>query len=494
MSIFGLFILLLVAGGGDKDKNPWIEKAKPIIARAEASGSIKDLADGLDAAYRADDWAAGCRLAERAATAKDDAGILAGRVARALWRGGRINAAEDALTRLPAKRDTIGLGVLITAASATGDEKTAFEAGAELEKQPNLSATDLIYVMGVHIQQNKLEDMVSLVRRIEKAINPENGYPESFAGEQISGLDKFFEKVGSTPLNQITNAGEATMRVAPLINLPLVDATINGHGPYRFILDTGGSIMISLDSAIAEEIGLKTITDGTIRGVSGKDTAGQALIDSMQIGDIVVKRGLARVFNVSGQTMGACDGILGTGVFGEGRMTVDFMKMKLTVQPSSADAAPGTAIDVRIVGDSKLIVPITINEKPGLGLLDSGADVAAIAPSTLRRLYPSRKFAEVSAPMAGVGTDEAPTISLSEGVDLKIGPREYRKFSGVGLDVLDKTLSPMLGVQIDALLGMPIFRSMKSFTIDLKRCRMWIDWLPDAEEAAANPASSKGKQ
>ena len=49
--------------------------------------------------------------------------------------------------------------------------------------------------------------------------------------------------------------------------------------------------------------------------------------------------------------------------------------------------------------------------------------------------------------------------------------------------MLDTVLSPVLGVQIDVLLGMTTMRDMRSLTIDYPRCRMWIEWLPEPEKS-----------
>ena len=44
------------------------------------------------------------------------------------------------------------------------------------------------------------------------------------------------------------------------------------------------------------------------------------------------------------------------------------------------------------------------------------------------------------------------------------------------LDVLDTLLSPVLGVQIDVLVGMPLLRETRQITVDQRRCRLWVQW------------------
>ena len=78
----------------------------------------------------------------------------------------------------------------------------------------------------------------------------------------------------------------------------------------------------------------------------------------------------------------------------------------------------------------------------------------------------------------GVGTGEAPRIDVAPGVKLVFAGRTYENFSGMGLEILDTILSPIVGVQCDVLVGMPVFRDMKAFTVDFPRAKLWVDWLP----------------
>jgi predicted aspartyl protease len=252
---------------------------------------------------------------------------------------------------------------------------------------------------------------------------------------------------------------------------------INGKGPYRMIVDTGGSITLSLDSEVAADIGLEKLADGSVRGVSGKDEAWQALTDELRIGGITCKRVMTRVFGVRAATAFSADGILGTGVFADARMKLDFEHAELHVTPSSDAAAAGHEYALRIVGDAKLMAPVTIQGDSATALLDSGADVIALSPSRMKRLFPDVDPQSFRLATAGVGAGEMPKITLSKGVDLEFGGRTWENVSGLGLDVLDTILSSYLGVQCDVLIGMPSFRQMKSFTVDFPKRRMWIEWL-----------------
>lgn len=470
----------------DEFPNPWCERAKPAITAALEADSPDLLRAGLDAAFRADDWAAGLRLADRAEQLHPRDIKLRPLIVRAHWRAGRLEEAERRAAEIPADtQDPVALNTLVAIELARGNASRAAAHAQRLEALPDISAADLYQSVAVRFQQNRFESFVPLLKKIEKRLSPENGYPETFLGESLDGLPAFFSAVGERPVNLVAQTGAVPIEPIPLINLVGCSALINGKGPYRLLVDTGGSLLLSLDQTVAEEIGLKSVVSGSIRGVSGKDQAGQALVDDLTLGSIRMSRVLTRIFDVKAAAANTCDGILGTGVFAHARMTFDFVNGRLVISASSPDAAPGVEAPLRIVGDAKLVSPVKVNGGAGLALIDSGADSAVLSPGKLRALNPDRPVTTVAVPMIGVGSGKDPKISLEQGVALEFAGRDYPAIAGIGLDVLDTVLSPVLGVQLDVLLGMSTLRDTRSLTVDYPRCRMWIDWIPADDRPAA---------
>ncbi|MBN2446802.1 MAG: aspartyl protease family protein [Phycisphaerae bacterium] len=464
--------------------NPWKDKAGDAVKRAELHHTVPVLEEAFDTVFRADDWQAGQKLVELAQRYHPDEPKLRGHVARMLWRAGRLEDAEKIADQIPVDQaDAAGLHIIVETSLGRGLVDRAAAAGARLETLKPPTALNLMEAIAARTAIDKLDGVAELFAHAEQLADAKNGHPEIYYADEIGGLAEFFKLAGTEPLNRVTYYGSAAMTRTPLIGLPRCRVTVNGHGPYNMILDTGGSIVISLDKEVAGEIELPLAAEAVIRGVAGKDTSHQAIIDEITIGGITCEHVMARVFDVRKAAAFSCDGIIGTGVFADGRMTMDFANELLTVEPSSEKPARGDAVPLRIVADAKLIAPVTVDDQAVTAILDSGADVVALAPSFMRRLNPGKRLMTVDTgslggTSMGIGAGDGPEITIGPGSTIEIGGRVFRGMGGIGIDVLDNIFGPLLGLQADILIGMPMFRDMKAVTVDFPRCQMWADWLP----------------
>ncbi|HOO17402.1 MAG TPA: aspartyl protease family protein [Phycisphaerae bacterium] len=473
-------LFFLVAA--QQPENPWKARVPAAVATAQQENTTEAYCRALDTAWRADDWQMGLALARESLEKWPESSELRGRQGRTFWRAGHIAPAEELAARIsPDTTDHVALRLLVQINAARGNLPAAATAAERLAELPPLTAEDLFAVLGARLAQNRLAGLPEMIRRIEQLAAVANGYPENYMVEQLGGLAEFFEAVGSAPLNQIARFGEAVMPVMPLINLPGCQVMINGRGPYRMLVDTGGSITLSLDQAVAAELGLKSIADATIHGIGGREQSGQTLVEELTIGEIRCKRVMTRTFELRKSIAYAADGVLGTGIFADSRMTLDFEHGRLHVAAASDAPGPGREAQLRIVGDGKLLTPTLVNGTPLVGLLDSGADVFALSPALLEKLFPERPIKSISAFTMGVGSDAQPSISMMPTVTLEVAGRKFADHGGVGLDVLDTLLSPMLGIQTDALVGMPVLRDMRTLTVDFAHSKMWVEWLAGSD-------------
>lgn len=477
--------VMLLIPGGQQPANPWKDKVPTALAAVERSPTIPAYREALDVTWRADDWQAGLRLARAALEKHPKAAELRGRIVRALWRGGQLEEAERIAAALaPTTHDPVALTMLIQIHLARREIEAANAVADRLQKLGPATALEYYCVLAARLEADQLHDAVPLLRRIERLTDPANGYPEIYLAEALGGMDEFFAAIGSQPLNQVTHYGSAPMPVLIAFRLPYCDALINGQGPYRLIVDTGGSVGLSLDDDVARELGLKSYGTANVHGIAGAQESSQTLVAELRMGAIVCRRVLTRVFAFPQVIELGADGILGTGVFARARLTLDFEHGRLHVAPPSGQSAEGRPVELWLVGDAKLLVPLKLAGRPAVGLLDSGADVAAVSPLRLRELFPDRELKTVPVAGLGVGSGNDPGLTLTPGVDLEFAGRHYSNYSGIGLDALDDLLSPIIGVQTDVLLGMPVFRDMKRFTVDFRQGRMWVAWLEQAGDGS----------
>ena len=473
LSALSLALLLPLAVADD---NPFRARVQPAADQARQAGTVEAFQEALDVAYRADAWQEGLSLAEAALKLHPEAEALHGAVLRALWRAGRIAQAEALAQRVPhTTEDRTTLAQLIIMRLARGDMQGARLAAERLDALGPRDVTQWGALAGERMQARQPREAGRLLEEVRRLADRANGYPDILLVEMLTGMPGFLRAIGDKPINQIVQPGEVEMAPAPMVRLPACMA-------YRLIIDTGGSITLSLDSGVAREIGLENLGDAIIFGVGGKDTSGQSLIDELRIGTAVCRRVLARTFDVRRALLNTADGILGTGIFADGRMTLDFTGGTMRLEASSERPAPGAEVDLLILGDGKLISPIGISGRTGLALYDTGAsDVIAFSHSLIEALFPDTPVLTVPFMGMGVGSGGASSMSLGPAAHLDISGQRFEHAGGIGLELLDTLLSPALGTQVDVLIGMPVFSRMRTCTIDFPRSRMWAEWIEERE-------------
>ncbi len=478
MIFHAMIVMMLLLPSASDDANPWKKKLPAALARANAAPSVAAVGEALQTAQRADDWQAGLRLAQLAEAKHAREPALLGLRAPALWRAGQLAGASELLSALQIEQaDAEALRAIATSAAAEGDEPRADAAIRRLLTLPVATGPDHYLHAARLLSLGQVDGVGVALERAARLLSAENGYPEPHLIESIAGMPEFFRQVGAAPINQVEKHGTATLVTNAVARLLLVDVMINGRGPYRMVLDTGGSITLSLDAEVAEELELKSLASASIRGATGKEPSGQVLVESLRIGEIECRRVLTRTFPVRERVAYVADGIIGTGIFAQSRMTLDLRNMRMSLTKSASVAAKGVETPFRLIGDAKIYVDVKLSGKPATALIDSGADAIAISPTRLRELHPEREFTSISAGAMAVGQGDGLQITLTDGISFELAGRAFDRSGAVGLDVIDTQLGPILGVHTDLLLGMPALRECASWTVDFPRRTMWLEWL-----------------
>jgi len=254
----------------------------------------------------------------------------------------------------------------------------------------------------------------------------------------------------------------------------LVDGVhINGTGPYRFLLDTGGMGGGRIDSSIAEKLKLPSVDTVEASDGSGRETVTLPVyqLDELRFGPATFHgvRVLSRDYNKLGAAVrGRIDGVLGFHLFRELLLTIDYPGEKLRLAQGALPEPDGHDV---IAYDPEAFVPtieVSLAGRKYDAHLDSGS-------------------------MGGISVSEEISKDLPlAGKPRKIG--EARTLTGafpiylVGLDG-DFTLGGHVFEKPDIVIGGPMAgvniggRTLKDFVITFDQVSSRVRFVrPEADE------------
>jgi len=129
-----------------------------------------------------------------------------------------------------------------------------------------------------------------------------------------------FAQFSEQLLNKIRYATEDyyiardTLSITGSSTLPCLDVMINGHGPYRFLIDLGSNV-VNFKQSVVEDANISIVVDRKKRAI--------ARAEKLQIGSSVF-------INVHGAVYEDLDvdGVLGFNIIGKGNFMMDYPNMK----------------------------------------------------------------------------------------------------------------------------------------------------------------------
>lgn len=159
---------------------------------------------------------------------------------------------------------------------------------------------------------------------------------------------------------------------------PVVEVTLDGHGPYRFILDTGAGTSL-LDAGVAAELGLSVVGTDDV-GAPGMPTSATDVVavERMTLGDVVLpERTLSAI-----ELGGLAAGILAPRSLPGGHVALDFpgRRVLLDREPLVADGAGTLAFESP---DGLVELPLTVGDVVLSAHLDTGSPGGLMMPKRL---------------------------------------------------------------------------------------------------------------
>lgn len=207
-------------------------------------------------------------------------------------------------------------------------------------------------------------------------------------------------------------------------NRMFVDVMLNGHGPFRFVFDTGGSNCLTPE--VAKKLGLpmKSIGDATGAGEESVK-AWQVRVDAFEVGRIKLPSQEFMVLDFSpikrAFALPAFDGIFGYEFLQKYFAKIDFVDSRISFSPPGSPLTKGfSAIPFVLVGD-KPVISAKINNVDAKILIDTGDRSALTIFSNFRKKGTIKRAFEGRSPETtgyGIGGPIPAILSRIDSVEI----------------------------------------------------------------------------
>jgi predicted aspartyl protease len=168
---------------------------------------------------------------------------------------------------------------------------------------------------------------------------------------------------------------------------PFVMATVNGQGPFRFVIDTGTGGDAIVTGELADRLGLPAAGQVKLNDPSGlgEKVVPAVLIRSLQIDGIMFTGVKAVRHNLSDQD-GPCQGVLGFALFRDFLFTLDYPNRQITLASGSLAADGGRSVLPFAMPFGVPIVVLSVGDLRFDALIDSGGEGLSLPENLASRM------------------------------------------------------------------------------------------------------------
>jgi hypothetical protein len=162
---------------------------------------------------------------------------------------------------------------------------------------------------------------------------------------------------------------------------------INGHGPFRLVLDTGASHS-AVTSLVALALGIPTDQSPPVilRGVTGFATVPTIRVDTLTVGDLSVD---SATLPIVPDALGGAQGILGGEGLAGKRIYIDFRHDKIVITFSRNERSSRDFVDVPFyaIHDTLVVVSAMIGDVRTKAIIDTGGQTTIANLALQRALF-----------------------------------------------------------------------------------------------------------
>jgi predicted aspartyl protease len=197
------------------------------------------------------------------------------------------------------------------------------------------------------------------------------GLAEPPAGPRPPGVDQ----PATTTLTREQSLLFALPTTRDHIGRVVVPVTVNGKGPFRFIVDTGATYS-TITPDVVRALGLKPSQVPTVvlNGITGSTAVSAVTLDTLQTGDLTLDRLLVPV--VWGSIMAGADGIFGAAGLTEKSLSVDFQRNRVEISGGVQASVRAEALRIHAtrVTHGLMVLPLQVGKVHALAIIDTGSE------------------------------------------------------------------------------------------------------------------------
>lgn len=254
----------------------------------------------------------------------------------------------------------------------------------------------------------------------------------------------------------------------------LLDVAINGHGPYRFVVDSGADSS-AVGAMVARDLALPVVDQATITTSTARQSIERVRVDSLSVGPTVIRD--LKLPALDEAYLGG-DGIIGIDALVQQRVKMDFRSKTVKVEDARRPVwrEPGEiVITARRKRGQLIITEVRVSNLRLQAVIDTGSEIT-IGNEELRQKLASRKLGKLGTIRVTGVTGVSQYLQMAVIDELQVGPIVMQNVPVAFADIppfklfaLDRTPALLLGTDV-----LELFRSI-SLDFRSRRVRFQLD-------------------
>lgn len=248
-----------------------------------------------------------------------------------------------------------------------------------------------------------------------------------------------------------------------------VDVQVNGHGPYRFIVDSGADTSV-IGLGIARALELPLTTPAVLNGMTSRNLVDRVKVDELTLGPTKVND--LSLPALSESDVGA-QGILGIDTLVHKRLMMDFEKKLIKVEDARVRYIPvpgEIVVTARRERGQLILTRVRAAGVPLDAVIDTGTEITIGNLALRDRLIRGNREKFVTVPVVGV-TGVTVNMQVARIAEIQIGSITI---SDVPMAFADVPPFKLFGLadQPALLLGTDLLESFRRVSLDFKSRRV----------------------